>query len=747
MSNHKKMSTVALLLAAILPMPIALEAESKTQAIEEIIIVGNRETTETIPGAAHLIGPEFLNKFEYSDIQRIARAVPGVSIQIEDGYGLRPNIGIRGVATERSSRITLLEDNVLIAPAPYAAPAAYYFPTIGRMKALQVVKGPAAITQGPYTIGGALNMISTAIPSTTASQVLFEYGTDATARLHAFHGQKTDSGFGYLAEVHHWQSDGFQNIDRSDSQTGLEITDYTVKLGHAPDAGRHAVELKLQQTGQDSRQSYLGLTDADFARDPYRRYGLSVLDNISTDHSQVILGYRFAITETLTLAATAYDNRHQRNWFKTEGIDFDGSASAEDFSRTGWASVINAVNTGTGITVDSNTHSASELQAILDGIVDTPEGSIQVRSNARKYLSRGLQVLLDWQGVTGTVKHDISFGIRYHEDEEDRLQRNSTYHQTDGRLVQDDFGEPGNAGNRLQEAEALALYIRDRLEIGNWTLTPGLRYEDISQKRIRYRNGETRVLRDSRSNDTTVFLPGFGALYRLSNALSLFSGIHQGFTAPGNSPGAKTEKAWNYEFGLRYNHNGLRAEATGFFSDYENILGTCTASSGSNCEIGDVFNGDAATVTGVEVFIAKTFTLADHIRTSIILVYTHMNGEFQTDIADTDFFGDVNAGDPIPYVPDNQYRLSFNLESDRWNIDASVNYIDEVCTRASCRAFERTDDVFTIDMAGHYFIRDNLKVYGRIENLTAQAALLGRQPYGARPDKKRTMSLGIKLSF
>ena len=58
------------------------------------------------------------------------------------------------MATERSGRIILLEDNILIASAPYSAPSAYYFPKIGRMSAIEVVKGPAAITQGLYTIGG-----------------------------------------------------------------------------------------------------------------------------------------------------------------------------------------------------------------------------------------------------------------------------------------------------------------------------------------------------------------------------------------------------------------------------------------------------------------------------------------------------------------------------------------------------------------------------------------------------------------
>ena len=143
-----------------------------------------------------------------------------MSIQVEDGYGLRPNISIRGVATERSGRITLLEDNILISPAPYSAPSAYYFPTAGRMNAIEILKGPAAITQGPYTIGGAMNMISTPIPSGPQGNLLVEAGEDSTYRVHATYGNSSEVGFGFLVETHQWQSDGFQHIDRSSGDTG-----------------------------------------------------------------------------------------------------------------------------------------------------------------------------------------------------------------------------------------------------------------------------------------------------------------------------------------------------------------------------------------------------------------------------------------------------------------------------------------------------------------------------------------------
>ena len=166
-----KRSLLATSIALTMFSAIAQETPNN-KAIETVTIYGNQLKAQEATGAAQYIGEQDLEKFAYTDIQRIIRQAPGVSLQVEDGYGLRPNISIRGVATERSGRITLLEDNVLIAPAPYSAPSAYYFPTAGRMSAFEVVKGPAAITQGPYTIGGAINMLSTPIPSTQSLSLI-----------------------------------------------------------------------------------------------------------------------------------------------------------------------------------------------------------------------------------------------------------------------------------------------------------------------------------------------------------------------------------------------------------------------------------------------------------------------------------------------------------------------------------------------------------------------------------------------
>lgn len=738
-----KRTTLLLTLAISALSTSLVHAQAQDDNIEEVTIIGSREQALRLAGSAHYIGSDKLAKFAYSDIQRIAREVPGVSIQIEDGYGLRPNIGIRGVATERSGRITLLEDNVLIAPAPYSAPSAYYFPTVGRLSAIEVVKGPAAITQGPYTIGGALNMVSTPIPTPMSGNIITEAGEDSTYRVHATYGGRSESGFGFLLETHQWLSDGFQDIDRSNNNTGLDVEDYTVKLSYAPNNSAHGIELKLQTTEQNSNQSYLGLTDRDFDNNAFRRYGLSARDNIKTEHEQQILRYSYDISYSLDVSVTAYNNEHQRNWLKTEGIDFDGSSSAEDFDRTSWANVIQAINTGTNL----GGLNPDQLQSILDGSSDTPSGSIQLRSNNREYFSRGIQIGLNWDGMIGNSAHDLEFGIRLHEDEEDRLERNSNYSQSNGELALDDLGILGNAGNRVQEARALAIHIHDNIQLGDWTLSPGLRYENIEQKRTRYTDGALRTFRDARQNDTQVFLPGLGILYQVSDSLSVLGGAHKGFTAPSNSPNVNEETAINYELGFRYQNDSLSTELIGFMSDYDNILGECTSSSGSDCTIGDAFNGDAATVAGLELLVRANLARGGSYKIPVSLSYTLINGEFDSDIADTDFFGSVSKGDPLPYLPENQFLVSVGFEKNNWAAYVSGNYVDEVCVRASCGAFEKTDDTFTVDIAANYQFNRALNVYARVENLTSEEDILGRQPYGARPNKDRTVTVGLRFNF
>ncbi|HCL69213.1 MAG TPA: TonB-dependent receptor, partial [Gammaproteobacteria bacterium] len=74
--------------------------------------------------------------------------------------------------------ITMMEDGVLIGPAPYSAPAAYYVPNVNRMDAVEVLKGPASIKYGPHTVGGAINFVTADVPSAFDAKASVSFGSD-----------------------------------------------------------------------------------------------------------------------------------------------------------------------------------------------------------------------------------------------------------------------------------------------------------------------------------------------------------------------------------------------------------------------------------------------------------------------------------------------------------------------------------------------------------------------------------------
>jgi len=718
--------------------------------LENITIFGTAQTARDVAGGASVISPQDLEEFDTTDIVRALRRVPGVALQIEDGWALRPNISIRGTASERSSRITLLEDNVLIAPAPYAAPSAYYFPTFGRIHSVEILKGPASITQGPYTVGGAINLTSTPVPDSNSGFLQGEYGSDNTWRVHGWYGGGNEKAR-FLVETHQWQSDGYQAIDRSNAKTGLDKQDYLAKLSFNSDPAAtvyQQFELKLQYSKEISQQTYLGLTDRDFAVDGLRRYGASLFDEMHNKHDQVVLNWRLETQGGLGITLTGYDNNTRRAWYKTEGMDFDGSDDPQSFKRTSWSKIIAAVNNDNSL----GGLSAGELQAILDG-ADTAEGSIQVRNNSREYYSRGVQLIFDYSLQSGTVDHSLQAGLRYHRDQEDRLQRNDTYQQLNGQLVLNEYGLEGNAGNRIQDANAWAAYIFDRIEWNQWTLTPGLRYENIDLSRTRWQTNsddpssrDPDNFRDSRENKVDIWLPGIGALYEIKPSTIIVGGVHKGFATPTNNPGVDPEQSTNYELGVRHDAGRISLEAMFFFNDYKNLVGVCTNSSGSDCNPGDAFNGKGVHIPGLELTFSTYFDLGSDWQMPLQLVYTWMNAEFQSGFI-SEFFGAVQKGDPVPYVPNNQAWASLGLEGGPWSFYLSANYVGSVCTEASCGEYEKTESATIFDLAAHYRINESWELYAVAENLTDEIYIAARDPYGARPNKPQTFTAGAKFNF
>ncbi len=96
--------------------------------LPRIDVIGIKDYLTGIPGSADVIDRETLERSRVFTVNEALRKVPGVNVRDEEGLGLRPNIGIRGLNPTRSTKVTLMEDGVPLAYAPYGDNASYYHP-------------------------------------------------------------------------------------------------------------------------------------------------------------------------------------------------------------------------------------------------------------------------------------------------------------------------------------------------------------------------------------------------------------------------------------------------------------------------------------------------------------------------------------------------------------------------------------------------------------------------------------------
>ncbi len=321
-------------------------------------------------------------------------------------------------------------------------------------------------------------------------------------------------------------------------------------------------------------------------------------------------------------------------------------------------------------------------------------------------------------------------------------------------MVLTDSGASGSQSNRVSDARALALFVQDRIDVGPWSFTPGVRFEAIHFTRTDYRTDDPdRITPDRvRDNGVAVIIPGLGASYVVRDDLRIFAGVHRGFSppAPGADRETKTETSVNYELGVRYNTGEVNAQLTGFFSDYGNILGAATLATGGN-GVGDQFNGGAVAAFGVEASLRRTplgiggaaFTVPWS------LTFTYTKAEFQTAFdSDFDPWGSVEAGDRVPYIPGAQLSGWIGLENDRWSVTAGANYsaaMRTVAGQGPVPRSERTDAFVVVNASAEFELGQWSALYVTVQNLTDESYMVARRPAGARPGLPRTILGGVRI--
>lgn len=713
-------------LAALIMLSIT-SGLSANDDVESVTIIGSKEDARNLAGSGTVLSEEDLEKIVDTDIHKILSAVPGLYFRTEDGYGLRPNISIRGTSIDRSAKVTLMEDGVLIAPAPYTSASAYYFPTSGRINSVEVLKGPSSISAGPSTIGGAINLISTPIPEKTSGKLVQEFGENGMMRTHANYGVNSGD-FGALIEIHDHSSDGFASVANVGGDTGFNKSDLMLKARY--ESGNHSLAFKFLDLDETSEQSYVGLSQASFNKNPHRRYGMTQYDEMKNDGDQTSLTYKGNF-DNFDIVLTSWSNDYHRDWFKVDKANNSKIGGVGN----GINNVISAANAGNSV-----------AQGILDGTIAT---EVKLKHNNRYYTNEGYQLKL----MTELGNHAITVGYRDMDDSESRYQDYECFDQsangTNSALRSCSTGYTGS-NNRLRESQATSFYIEDTISLGKLALTIGHRSEEYDQVENRWNDGvPTRTMLasgypKSKSGDYTS--TGFGATYDLNENIKLVAGFHEGMTP---MFGTDPEKADNMELGVRYLNGTSNLEVFYFQSDYSSLKAECKNSQGGDCDAGDVFNGGAVDVSGFEVSGSKIYQVGN-LDYPVGITFTSNDATFANSFDDDgEYWGVVSSGDDVPYVPSSSLAIVLGFVSDS-GLTGNLRLVSNgsACSTAACGTYQNIDSHNFVDTNLRKSVNENLDVYMIVENLLDSADVVARAPKdGARAQKPRTMKIGFSYKF
>ena len=736
---------------------VAQDASGAADELDPVLvsgaIVGSKEGVNLITGSATYLDIDDLRVHSISDINSALRRVPGVYVRPEDGYGNFPNISLRGIDMGRSSKVTIMEDGILAAPAPYSAPSAYYSPTLERMSGLEVIKGSSQVKYGPHTTGGAINYLSTAIPEELTTYSKVYYGSFDEMVAHIYHGGKQDTDIGrigYLVEGYYRKTDGFKELQGAAGETGFTRSEPMLKLSWEPNTANYqSIELKLSSTDFDANETYLGITDEDFGANPYTRYAATRNDRINTYASRGYLRHFAELSGNASLKTTAYFNNFHRNWFKLDKVN--GKSAYKEWDDPSYLAVVKG----------------------------EAAGELRNKANNRDYSSKGIESVLTYDLALGSLDNQVKLGVRYHRDEVNRLQWYQHYTQdSNGNLATAGPDAPsGKAGDRRQNTDAWSVYLEDRIAINDkLTVTPGIRYESLDYSYDQ--NARTSDKSPAAgSGDLDVVTGGLGLSYDLQDNLNLFAGVYRGASLPGprsyirSGESLKEESSVSYELGARYQNEAFSATVAIFYSDLSDFIvpdnlgtGFEEFEGGETIVVDDGPNDGEISALGLELQLGYDFGAANGAGYSLPVTFgiTLTEAEFGSGASSADgesIFSGAQSGNAVPYIPEVQFHVGVGLEVGKYRIALDGTYVGD--TNASGvngsgpynhsgaydSRYGEVPGYFIADLTVQYQISDTTKVFATARNLFDEEYVVGRLPQGARPGMPQSFLVGIEAQF
>lgn len=512
------------------PLPSPAATDTAVYEVPRVEVVGRRDQLRRIPGSASVLDARSLRASRVLSPNEALRKLPGLAVRDEEGFGLRPNIGIRGLNPTRSTKVTLLEDGIPLAYAPYGDNASYYHPPIERYEAVELLKGAGQVLFGPQTIGGLVNYITPAPPARPS-------GTLTSARGNRGYTASRVRLGGYRALLDYSRKEG----DGARDHIASVLDDLNLKAVVTP-----ALVLRANAFRERSRVTYSGLTQAEFERRG-PRYNPFEHDRFDLDRVGGSATHRLPLGRGALLTTSVYASRFARDWWRQSSSSTDAQG-------------------GPGVAAARLAGEALDADTIRS-----------VQGRLREYVTWGIEPRLRWTYALGGASAELLAGARAHVERQDRRQVNGgAAAARTGTLVEDN----------LRRTRAGSAFLAQRIEAGRWSVTPGVRFEHIRSERADRLPGGARG-----SDALSRWIPGIGATFSPARTVVAFAGVHGGFAPPrtedvitgsGTATDVGAEESVNLEIGARLEPApGAEVQVAAFRNDFRRLIAVGSVAGGS----------------------------------------------------------------------------------------------------------------------------------------------------------------------
>ena len=693
-------------------IPLQLRVGGLTEDVVVVAaeIAGSHERLRRLPGSVDIVDRETLEKSRVMTTNDALRKVAGVHVRDEEGFGLRPNIGIRGLNPTRANKVLLLEDGILLTYAPYGDNATYYHPPIDRFERIEVLKGGAQIAYGPQTIAGAINYVTPKPPAQKAGSLILTGGNRDYFNGHGSYGA-TVGRTGFLIDYMRKQGNGSrENLD-------FKLNDVNGKVVQTVGAGQ-TLTLRANYYGEDSNVTYSGLRQDEYLANP--RANPFRNDFFYADRYGASATHAFAVSGDLAMTTHLYWNSFRRHWWRQSS----NSAQRPNDSADPLCGTMANLNTTCG-----------------------NEGRL------REYSVWGIEPRISVHHRVFGISSETDFGVRAHFEQQDRLQKNGTTPTArSGELVE----------SNVRTNDAYASFVQNSFLFGGWTVTPGIRLEHVRFERTnRLANAGTGVTGET---DLTRVIPGIGVSHTTGEQITVFGGVHRGFAPPrtediiSNTGGVidlDPELSWNYEAGVRSTMRpGVNVDATFFRMDYENQVIPASLAGGVGATL---TNGGATLHQGIE--LRAQIDTAPIIGSShdayLRLAYTYLPvAEFSgTRFSNIPGFGTVSvSGNRLPYAP--EQVVSVGVGYARGPIDLLLEAVrtrdqfgDDLNTVAPTPDGQRgLLPGYTVWNTAMNYMVARATLFLTVKNLRDELFIVDRTR-GILPGSPRLVQMGVRFAF